>query len=253
MTKAKGTVIDSDHEIEEFLQEYIVEKVTSGYEASTTVIKDGVSEIAEIIKSLKNSSNATNQDISVLIKNDDAMLGDIDEIVGSINKMIKRIETAIKSQTEIKGIIPNDDKIIEALSTKWTVTISEKLDPMHSDIDKLLADVTELREGIAMLSEEIRTLPNVDEILQEKYTLISGELSKLEELLNCQNEKISATIAKIDQVNDQVAEKNDELLKNDSIIVKGIGDLNQKIKWLWITVGVDTVLIVGLFVALLCR
>lgn len=69
-------------------------------------------------------------------------------------------------------------------------------------------------------------------------------------MLNCQHEKISATIA---QVNDKVTEKNDELLKNNSIIVKGIGDVNQKIKWLWITVGVDTVLIVGLFVALLCR
>lgn len=247
MTKAKSSVIDSDHEIEEFLQEYIVEKVKSGYEASTTIIRDSMSEIAEIIKTVKNSSNVTNQDIAVLIKNDDAMLDDIGEIVESINKMI---ETVIKSQTEIKGIIPNDGKIIETLSIKWAVTISEKLDPIQADMTKLLADVTELGEGIAVLSEEIRTLPNVDELLQEKYTLISGELLKLEELLNCQHEKISATIA---QVNDKVTEKNDELLKNNSIIVKGIGDVNQKIKWLWITVGVDTVLIVGLFVALLCR
>ena len=206
MTKAKSSVIDSDHEIEEFLQEYIVEKVKSGYEASTTIIRDSMSEIAEIIKTVKNSSNVTNQDIAVLIKNDDAMLDDIGEIVESINKMI---ETVIKSQTEIKGIIPNDDKIIETLSIKWAVTISEKLDPIQADMTKLLADVTELGEGIAVLSEEIRTLPNVDELLQEKYTLISGELLKLEELLNCQHEKISATIA---QVNDKVTEKNDELL-----------------------------------------
>ena len=88
------------------------------------------------------------------------------------------------------------------------------MDPIQADMTKLLADVTELGEGIAVLSEEIRTLPNVDELLQEKYTLISGELLKLEELLNCQHEKISATIA---QVNDKVTEKNDELLKNNSI------------------------------------
>ena len=91
MTKAKSSVIDSDHEIEEFLQEYIVEKVKSGYEASTTIIRDSMSEIAEIIKTVKNSSNVTNQDIAVLIKNDDAMLDDLGESVQSINKMIQPI------------------------------------------------------------------------------------------------------------------------------------------------------------------
>ena len=48
MTKAKSSVIDSDHEIEEFLQEYIVEKVKSGYEASTTIIRDKEIKTQEI-------------------------------------------------------------------------------------------------------------------------------------------------------------------------------------------------------------
>lgn len=253
MTKEKVSGIDSNHEIEEFLQEYIVEKVISGYKASTTEIKNGVDNIEEIIKSVKNSSNTTSQDISVLKNNDDTMLVDIDGIKNSINKMNNKIEAAIKSQTEIKGIIPNDDKIIEALSSKWTITISEKLEPMQSDMAKLITDVSELDEAIVKLSEEIRKLPNVDELLQNKYKLISDEISKLEELLNCQSESVSSILERIDQVNNQVVEKNNELLKNDSIIVQGIGELKQKMNWLWITVGVDTVLIIGLCVALLCR
>ena len=148
MTKAKGTVIDSDHEIEEFLQEYIVEKVTSGYEASTTVIKDGVSEIAEIIKSIKNSSNATNQDISVLIKNDDAMLGDIDGIVESINKMIKRIEEF--KQLCIKNIM--DEDMIKNMSPDELRLIQLSLE-LVQDCTEIMGEQTRLLESMSLTIE----------------------------------------------------------------------------------------------------
>ena len=244
MTKEKVSGIDSNHEIEEFLQEYIVEKVISGYEASTTVIKDSVNDIKEKIESFKNSSSVENSDIGKLLQNDETLSGSIDDITEKIKKLDRNIGKAINYQK---------DKIIEALSSKRTITISEKLEPMQSDMVKLITDVSELEEAIAKLAEEIRKLPNVDELLQNKYKLISDEISKLEELLNCQSESISSILESIDQVNNQVVEKNNELLKNDSIIVQGIGELKQKMNWLWITVGVDTVLIIGLCVALLCR
>lgn len=229
VTKAELSLIDSDHEIEEFLQEFVVEKVTSKYEENIKSIKEDVNKINEIIK---NSSNATTRDIDTItgiVRDLCLELSDIDDIL----KKIKKIDTAINDQTGIiNDKIQNYDNIIEDLPKKWT----EKLNPMQSDVTKLLSCVTELGNGIASLSEEIL-----------------GKLPQYEESLNCQYGNITAIKENVDQVNKQVSVNNDKLLKNDSLIVNSIVDLNQKMKWMWITVGADTLLIVGLFISLLCR
>lgn len=67
LAKNNTTTIDSDHEIEAFLQEYIVGKVIAGYEVNSKEVIGAVNELQQKINSIKNSSNTTNQDISSLI------------------------------------------------------------------------------------------------------------------------------------------------------------------------------------------
>ena len=65
-----------------------------------------------------------------LIKNDNVLLEDVNGIVESVKKVIQKVEMAISSQSEIKGIIPNEQKIIEALSVMLRDLIEEKILPI---------------------------------------------------------------------------------------------------------------------------
>lgn len=249
MTEDKAAMVDSDHEIEEFLQEFIVEKVTSRYETSMIVIKDGISELREKITSIKNTNNTTNQDISVLIKNDNALMGDVDGIAESVKKISKKVETVIMSQSEIKSLIPNDEKIIEELSVKWT----EMIVPVQVDISNCIDEVSELANAIGEVTEKIEILQTIGQDIQGKFEVVVAELNSLKEILQAGQISINeiANVAK--RIEDDVSEKSEELLKNDGIILQGIHELNQKTKFLLVTVGIDTILIFLLLIAFICK
>lgn len=253
MTKDKETTIDSDHEIEEFLQEFIVEKVTSGYEVYMTEIKEGVNELREQLFSIKNTSNTINQDISRHIINDENLLGDVDDITESLKKTDKKVDTVIKLQSEIKGIIPTDEKIIEALSIKWETIIDEKIVPIQADISNCITTVS-------TLSNEIDGVPKMMEILSatiqeilSKVESVDSELNSLKELLRVEQVNIGVIENVTKRIEESINNRSDDFLKNDEIILQVIRKLNQKTNFLWITVGIDTALILGLLIAYICK
>ena len=76
MANDETIMFDGDHEIEEFLQKYIVEKVLVGVNENITQINDTVSNLNYDLKSIENACNTTNMNLAMLSKDNKSDTGE---------------------------------------------------------------------------------------------------------------------------------------------------------------------------------
>lgn len=247
------TSIDADHEIEEFLQTYIVEKIISGYKEKLETIETGVDELQDLIKKLKNANNTTNVDIAKLIENDKEFLENWDEINKKAKDVDKNIKAIMKSQKEITSAIPNDEKIIESLSNKWIEISNKKIAPIQKDILACIEDVLELSNVVCGVARKVDLLPVIMCEAQSKFKEILIELSKLNNLLQAEQVSIHEIINVTKKIEESISKKGEVILENGNMIMNEIQRLNRKFSFLWITVGINSLLILGLLVAFICK
>lgn len=241
--------IDSDHEIEEFLQTYIVEKITSGYEAVTAEIKQGVCELREKVNSIKNAGNSTNQDVSVLLGNDKFIKDDTNQIIEDIKKLAKKIESLIKLQSEIKLAIPDEAKIADALTPVWKEIVEKKTLLIQNDISRCFDEIVALCSQFENIIRINEAQLSTNESFDKKIGKIEDLFSDIIDLIKNEKEDVIQSIESRNQVVKLIDEKTTELLSNDKMIVQELSNFYNKAKWLWIVIGVDTIIIAGVLIA----
>lgn len=245
MAKEKMPVIDSDHEIEEFLQTYIVEKITSGYEAVTTEIKQGVCELREKVNSIKNAGNSTNQDVSVLLRNDEFIQDNTNQIKEDTEKLTRKVESLINLQSEIKLSLPDEVKIADALTPVLKEIVEEKTLSIQNDIFRCFdEDVLYSRfENIIRNEAQLSTNESTDKMIRK----IEEHLSDFMKLVKSEKEDVIQFIESRNQVVKLIDEKTTELSSNDKMIK--LSNFYNNAKLLWIVIGIDTIIIAGVLIA----
>ncbi len=239
MAKDNITAIDSDHEIEAFLQEYIVEKVLEGYEEKSKELADLVNALQKDVDSVKGSSKTTNQNVDDLTTKSNELLGDVEELRDSVKDTTKKVDNA---KDDIKKNIISEEKMRELLSSE-SATILDVFTPIQS----------ELKNNFENVIDQLNLLDSDEGEIKQKCVEISSQIQDVNNVINEGTEQLLDVVQLLNQSKENTLNCKEKIFQNNGLIVQGITNINQKIKMLYIVIGIDTVIILGLLLAVLLK
>ena len=214
------------------MQKYIVEKVLVGVDKNVAQINGSVSDLIQKLESIENACKTIDINLTMLFKKNDNVPSDISDILTTLDEIKKQVKTLKKIPESIKQFVPKEDVILESMTSRWHESIAP-INEKVLDLEKVFQNV-------------IENVSNMDHTTKNGLENVNNEFVNLKELLNIEKEELN-------QIAEIVNTKNETLHQNDIGILKELQQLRQTTKYLWMTIGVNVVLVIGVLLALFIK
>ena len=241
MSGNKTSSVDADHEIQEFLQKCIIEKINFNNDEQTTEIKSDLDNIKNNISSTKASTDTIGMDISSLKEQ-------VEEISELVTELEQKSNTIISLERGIRTNLPNDETITSSIVNELSGFEKNSIIPIKEDLVKCRDEVHRLNDVLEQLSQLSNLLNNTNGAVQNNYEKQCEEFSSLSEANKLTMEKMGKWFETLDEKGNYTNSQIAEIQSSEQRLNGEINDISKTLRMLWLVSALNIIFVIILVV-----
>ena len=241
MSGKKLSSVDADHEIQEFLQECIVEKINNNNDGQTTEIKSELVKLGDNVKSVKSSTGTIDMNVSGLLQ----QVKDLGDLAAELEQ---KSDSIIKLEREIRTNLQNNETITNSIVDELNGLEKDSIDPIKEDLGKCRAEVLRLNDVLEELSQLNDLLNKVNDTTKNNYQKQCEDYSSLSEKHKSTMEMMERRFESLDEKNNNTNSQLSDIQSSEQNLSNSISEISQTVKRVWVVSLLNIIIVLIILV-----